>query len=372
MGLRARAQSALLRTVEDHDCGLRLVQAAVWRTTAGIAPTQCARRIILSLRHGSVPRYPPLIMRIATYNLQRLRLRQRNGEARLDGARDGDDPRDGPEATPLLDQIDRRLTAQVLCEVDSDVVALQEVFDQATLDHFHDSWLVPAGLAPYPHRVCLPGNDGRGFNVALMSRRPLHGLISHAKLTAKDLALTPPAGIPDSAPVFRRDCLQAKVGPLMLFCCHFKAPYPDAEQAWAVRRLEASVVRRLIERETRKRDEALWLVLGDLNEPGRYPGEHPSAIAPLTERFGIDLLERMPEAERWSYHDPASGAYTRPDAMIASPALAARWPQATPVVLRAGLERGTTRYSGPHLVGVGQHRPHASDHAALAIDLPGL
>ncbi|MCW1933483.1 hypothetical protein [Pararhodobacter zhoushanensis] len=57
--------------------------------------------------------------------------------------------------------------------------------------------------------------------------------------------------------------------------------------------------------------------------------------------------------------------------MIASPALAARWPDAVPQALRIGMSRdaGGTQ---PRLADVGAARPHASDHAALVLDLPGL
>ncbi|MDX5403422.1 MAG: endonuclease/exonuclease/phosphatase family protein, partial [Rhodobacterales bacterium] len=102
-------------------------------------------------------------MRLASFNVQSLRLRWRDGQPRLDGARDGDLPDDQGAAAEALDAADRRLTAQVLARTDADVIALQEVFDIATLDHFHDSYLLDTGTAPYPHRHCLPGNDGRGL-----------------------------------------------------------------------------------------------------------------------------------------------------------------------------------------------------------------
>lgn len=311
-------------------------------------------------------------MRIATFNVQNLRLRQRGGRAALDGARDADSPRDAAPGQRALDPIDRRLTAEVLREADADVVALQEVFDAESLDHFHDRLLVSAGARPYPHRVCLPGNDGRGLDVALMSRPPIARAESHAAATPRDLGLVPPEGLRDDQPVFRRDCLEAQVGALTLFVCHFKAGYPDPELAWRVRRLEAMAVRRLVERRFADPAAALWLVLGDLNEPAESGHGEARAIAPLTLGFAVDLVARVPEAERWSYRDPGSGAYSRPDAMLASPALAARWPDARPRYLRAGMEREADRYAGPRLPGVGLHRPHASDHAALVVDLPGL
>ncbi len=311
-------------------------------------------------------------MRIATFNLQNLRLRRQDGAARLDGARDADDPDDGGPGPARLDRIDRRMTAAVLRDLDADVVALQEVFDRATLDHFHDRFLATAVAAPWPHRVCLPGNDGRGLDVAFLSRHPLEGIASHAALAAADLGLADPPGIPAGLPVFRRDCLVARVRGLTLLNCHFKAPTPDPEAAWPVRRLEAEAVRRLIERRFPRPGQALWLVLGDLNEPSRAMPGRPSAIEPLIRDFSVDLAARMPEGDRWTWHDPRSGRYAQPDALLASPALAAKWPDAVPFVLREGLGREAGRFRGPRLAGAGEHRPHASDHAALAIDLDGL
>jgi hypothetical protein len=303
-------------------------------------------------------------MRIATFNLQGLRLRHHGGGDRLDGARDGD------EAADARDLADRRLTAAVIRDLRADVVALQEVFDAAALDHFHDRVLVPAGAAPYPHRVCLPGNDGRGLDVAVMSRRPLGAVTSHAGMRPADFGLPAPEGFGDR-PVFRRDCLVAEIGRLTLLVCHFKAPWPDAAASRPVRRLEAAAVRRILERRFPDPAAALWLIAGDLNDPDP-PGAPGRAIAPLGPPFGVDLTARMPAAERWSLHDPATGQRVLPDAFIASPRLAADWPDAAPEVLREGLSREAGPAAGRRLPGVGARRPHASDHAALVVAFPGL
>ncbi len=311
-------------------------------------------------------------MRIATFNVQNLRLRDGERGPRLDGARDDDLDLDRGPWAAAFDSADRRLTAAVIRDADADVIALQEVFDQRTLDHFHDKVLLPSGAAPYPHRVCLPGNDGRGLDVALMSRAPLSEVESHADATPRSLGIEPPEGIDRDARIFRRDCLVARVGALTLFVCHFKAPVPDAAAAWPVRRLEALAVRRIVERRFAAPAAALWIILGDLNEPAEAQRGVGRAIAPLTEGFAVDLMMRLPPEERWSYRQPEDARYSRPDALLASPALAARWPEARPRVIRAGLDREARRDRGPRYAEVGAHRPHASDHAALAIDFPGL
>lgn len=303
-------------------------------------------------------------MRVATLNVQNMRLLTAEGTPYLHGAWDSD----APEANGR-DPIDRCLTAKLLAGVDADVVALQEVFDRETLEYFHEEFLVARGMN-YPHRICLPGNDGRGLDVAVLSRRPVDALTSHVALTPGDLALEVPEGVDPAQPVFRRDCLKVALGALTLFVCHFKSNYPDPQVAWRTRRMEALATRSIIERSIARPDEALWLVLGDLNEPDA--ADCTRAIAPLEGGFGVDLMQRVPAPERWTYFDPHSGRYHCPDALLASPALARRWPDAVPVIERKGLGMEARRFAGARLDGVGMHRPHASDHAAVYVDFDDL
>ncbi|MEQ9695296.1 endonuclease/exonuclease/phosphatase family protein [Shimia sp. SDUM112013] len=303
-------------------------------------------------------------MRLATFNVQNMRLRADH----LDGARDRDLPDDLGPAAGVLDDYDRRLTAGVLAQADADIVALQEVFDQATLDHFHDRYLGPAGATPYPYRECLPGNDGRGLDVAILSRIKPVAVISHADLTPRRAGLPVPDGFDADAPIFRRDCLEVTLPALTLFICHFKAPYPETGRTAQVRHLEALAMRQIIEARFADRDEALWLLLGDLNEARRGQNN----LAPLRGRFSVDLMARLPKSERWSYHGAQDDLYSTPDAVFASPALAARFPETCPRVIRVGMGYEADRHDGPRLDTVGTHRPHASDHAAVVIDLPGL
>ncbi|PSK80839.1 hypothetical protein CLV79_11926 [Limimaricola soesokkakensis] len=306
-------------------------------------------------------------MRIATLNVQNLRLLKTDGSKQLHGAWDSDDPED-----TALDEADRKLTAELLKEINADVVALQEVFDLVTLEHFHDAYLLPAGVRPYGERICQPGNDGRGLDVALLSRRRVGAVRSHASLTLAEAGIAPPDGVNPHLPVFRRDCLMVTIGRLTLFVCHFKSPYPDASVAWTTRRLEALATRRLVERQFENPADGLWLIIGDLNEPDVGSGSRERAIAPLEVGFSIDLMKRTPVHSRWTYYDPHSRTYHCPDMLLGSPALATKWPHAEPVVVRRGLGTEASRMHRARLVGVGRHRPHASDHAAVTIEFSGL
>ena len=291
-------------------------------------------------------------MRIATFNLQNLRLRVKDGQARLDGAVDADVPDEPPD--PAMDRADRMRTARVIAEARADVVALQEVFDQRTLDHFHDAFLLPAEAPDYPFRYCFPGNDGRGLDVAALSRlRPLR-VESHAALTGADLGLTDiPPDLRDR-PLFRRDCLELGFDGVTIFNCHFKAPYPDAQKARVVRDAEACGVRALIERRFADPSRAAWIVLGDFNEPGRDAG-NLSALS----GFAVDLMTRLPDRQGWTFEMPGTHLLSRPDRIFVSPHLAARYPETAPSVVRSGMD------------GAGI-RPHASDHALVFADFPGL
>jgi endonuclease/exonuclease/phosphatase family metal-dependent hydrolase len=301
--------------------------------------------------------------------VQRLRLRQRAGEAHFDGAKDDDYTASRRIETPKLDLKDRELTAAVIKRTDADVIALQEVFDQRTLDRFHDEFLLDGSVAPWPHRVCKPGNDGRGFDVAVMSRIPLSDVRSHATLTCGDVGLEPMPGHGSEERIFRRDCLRVGIGPLTIYVCHFKAPYPDSERAFLLRRREAEAVRFLVEQDMSGKADPLWLIAGDLNEPAQEHEGREKAIAPLLENgFALDLINRIRARDRWTFRDPASGRYSHPDALLASPALAAAFPDAVPNLVREGMELAASRSTGPRFAQVGQSRPHASDHAAVSID----
>jgi len=298
-------------------------------------------------------------MRIATFNVQSLRLRGDH----LSGAHDDDTPE---RADRVLDHRDRLLTARVIRDLEADVLALQEVFDSATLDHFHDHYLRAAGVPPYPHRICLPGNDGRGLDIAVLSRSPPHEVVSHAALLPADLGLAVPPGLHAETPIFRRDCLRLELTGLTLFVVHFKAPTPDPETARRVRALEASALRALIKARFDDPASAMWLILGDLNDP--WDANDTPATAPVLPPFSIDLMDRIPQDARWTCHDPWSGRYGQPDQLLASPALALACRDAIPRILRHGMSLEAARHPGPHLPDVGRHRPHASDHAALVID----
>lgn len=304
-------------------------------------------------------------MRIATFNLQNLRLLSKPSGPHLEGAHDYDVE---TSYDPALDVLDRRLTAAVLARINADVVCLQEVYDIAALDFFHEEFLLPTGTAPYPYRLCLPGNDGRGVNVAMISRVRPDRVVSHADARAEDLGLTDSENVLGGEPIFRRDCLEIWFGDLALFLCHLKAPYPDRTRAAAIRSLEVLAIRRIIERSLADPAVALWMILGDLNGPLQKADQVDGGLGPLLNGFAIDLMRRLGQSEAWTFRMPQSGARLRPDAMLASPELAGRLLGVVPTIERAGMDPEAGHRIGGLFASVEDPRPHASDHSAIWID----
>ena len=309
-------------------------------------------------------------MRVATFNLQNMRLRLREGRPVLDGAFDQD--QSNVQRSVALSLADREKTAKVIHAAQADIVALQEVFDTAALDFFHDNFLLKTGLSAYPFRYCIPGNDGRGLNVAALCRSQPINVKSHANLTGADLDLSDLPPELREHRLFRRDCLELDFAGVTLFVCHFKAPYPDAEKAYIIREAEARAVRKIVEMRFDDPRHERWMIVGDLNEPGLGDELSRSALAPLKQGFSFDLLDRLAPGNDWTYEVPGTHLHSRPDRILVSPRLAQEYPNVRPEIIRTGMT-GPSRTRRHGAFGDEPNTAcHASDHALVYADFPGL
>lgn len=309
-------------------------------------------------------------MRLATFNVQNLRLRGQGSGARFDGAVDRNDSAGALPADQGLDDADRQLTARVIAECNADIVALQEVFDQRTLDAFDARYLTPLG-ASYPYRLCLEGNDGRSQDVAVVSRYPIDFFETAAHVTFGDLAIEPPNGFASDQRLFRRDCLSVQICGLWCFVCHLKSDGDSAGRSGALRYAEALGIRRLIERRFQHPSRAKWVILGDVNvqDQGRDGDAVDHSIDPLFGGFSFDLIDQLKDPNgRWTHYHSASDHRSCPDRILLSPLLAALNPNAFPHIMRQGMAR---RAGGaePRYPECGAFRPRASDHALVWADI---
>jgi endonuclease/exonuclease/phosphatase family metal-dependent hydrolase len=296
----------------------------------------------------------------------------------------------------------RQLTAQAIRDCDADVLCLQEVDGHDALRWFHDRYLRRALDEPYEHFALLDGNDRRGIDVAVASRRgwPIR-VMSNATLTYRDLDLFDDdlrrwGATPDDR-IFKRDALEVEVetadGPLTLWICHFKSMTEGRDKTMAVRRAEARAVRRLVEAKFGARTaSADWAIVGDLNdyrdhlmlrrgEDGTLEAVGERVVAtgfdPFhADHFAVDLVERLPPIERWTHFWAEGRELAALDHVFVSPALARANPDARPSVIRSGLpHRVPVERMRPaparfeRYPRVGFDRPKASDHCPVAVTL---
>lgn len=230
----------------------------------------------------------------------------------------------------------RNKVVERIKDMDLDVLALQEVEDLPTLEHFNSLDLSNM----YPYRVLVEGNDPRLIDVALLSKFPIGAVTSWRFATHKSA--------PD-APVFSRDLLEVEILDekrkkrlFTLFNTHLKSQYvapnenpvTGKERADLTRTRQSEAAVKIIE--ARTRPNSPFLLVGDMNDVPTAPTL--AAIA----HSGLGLVDGLanpsetrpapvdnppPASAAWTHRFKESGKparYDLFDQIWLSPALAAR------------------------------------------------
>ncbi|MGH1416552.1 MAG: endonuclease/exonuclease/phosphatase family protein [Pelagimonas sp.] len=153
-----------------------------------------------------------------------------------------------------------------------------------------------------------------------------------------------------------------------------------------MRQLEAIAVREIINRKFEAPSEALWCIVGDLNddkqvikvkkrldEEGRQvedvEGPNESGVDPLlNDGFGDNLVTLLPESNRWTHDYAGEKHKTQLDDIIASPALAETI-VGLPEIVSSGMPfRVPNSDDIPRFPRIGWDRPKASDHCPLVVE----
>ena len=321
-------------------------------------------------------------LRIATFNVENLLMRCDFNRIGIEGAQRKINKINSLAEAERVDSVfnvlsedDRTLTAQALAATRADVCALQEVENLVTLTAFHNRYLARWADRPYQERILHEGNDGRGIDVALLSRSPVIRHRSHSGETFGSLGLQPPRGSNKRTPVFRRDCLEIDIVKdnrmLTLFVCHFKSMHGGRAETRPVREQEALGVRAIIERRFKNPADEDWIVLGDLNDYLEIDGKpvRDHGLGPLVDDgFATDLapIAIDDDFDRWSHHYAHEDTYSALDHILLSPRLAGLNKRASAAYVRAGVPWRSTRHVGWRLPGVGWSNPKASDHCPFA------
>lgn len=313
---------------------------------------------------------PPV--RIATFNAENLFARYKFNsnvdprKAIVDGWRADQRKFD------IFDAETKKVTAEAIRAANADIVALQEIENFDTLKRFRSLYLNKSG---YKHAMLIDGNDPRQIDVAVLSRFPIVAARSYQHET-----------VAGGQSLFSRDCLVVDIAvaprkTLTLFVNHLKSmldkknPANGRRNTAARRRVQAERVVEIVrERFGTRPGDAPFVILGDLNDYMQTDDQGRPAIDALVAWDQVEnVVDRLPEAERWTHFFARKKAYRQLDYLLPSKALAAA-SRGLPVIERRGLPKGATRVAARRFAGIEDAPPSkkdraASDHCPLAFDL---
>jgi endonuclease/exonuclease/phosphatase family metal-dependent hydrolase len=259
-----------------------------------------------------------------------------------------------------IDEQAMRNTARVMRDVEADVMGVVEVESRTVLRDFNADVISALGGEAYRHAMVIDGNDTRGIDVGLLTRRefPIGQLRSHVDdmMGERDL-------------IFSRDCAEYEVttpsgARILLMLNHFKSKgYGSQQSSNDRRRAQAQRVKDIY-------DERVGMgikniaVLGDFNDT---PASAP--LSPLIEGTDLKDIFLHPTFDDGGYPGTYGNcsAENKIDFILLSPALFDKVTGGG--VFRKGMWPGARarRWEAyPELV---RKVDAASDHAAIWADI---
>jgi predicted extracellular nuclease len=272
----------------------------------------------------------------------------------------------------IFDAETKKVTAEAIAATNADIVALQEIENLDTLKRFRSEFLKGRG---YAHAMLIDGNDPRQIDVAVLSRYPIVCARSYQHET-----------VPGGESLFSRDCLVVDIAvaprkTLTLFVNHLKSMLDKKDRANGRRnsaprrRVQAERVVEIVrERFGARPGDAPFVVLGDLNDYMQTDDQGAPSIDALVAWNQVEnVVDRLPQAERWTHFWADKKAYRQLDYLLPSKALAAA-SRGLPVIERRGLPKSAVRVTARRFTGIESAPPSkkdraASDHCPLAFDL---
>jgi endonuclease/exonuclease/phosphatase family metal-dependent hydrolase len=251
-------------------------------------------------------------------------------------------------------------TARVIRELAADVLCVVEAENRTMLKRFNEALLPKLGGQPYDHVMLIDGNDDRGIDVGIMTRKdfPVQHIASHVDdADAKGI-------------IFSRDCpeyvIQTAAGNrLLALINHFKSKgYGPASASNDKRMRQAKRVREIYEARIQEGNE-LIAIAGDLNDAPDTAGP----LDPLLKDSG--LIDVMSHPDFIGDGRPGTHGNGTKDAKFDYILMS---PELQRTVRKAGIERrgvwgGKNGTLFPHLREIKSAKDAASDHAALWVDI---
>jgi len=261
--------------------------------------------------------------------------------------------------TEAVNGVATQMTAKVIKEVKADIMAVIEAEDRIALIRFEDQLLKPIS-ATYDGIMLIDGNDERGIDVGLLTRKPaaVESIVSHVD------------DMKSGKRIFSRDCVEFTVRvnnttSILVMVNHFKSKgFGSQADSNAKRKAQAKRAREIYDLR-RSQGVKMIAIVGDFNDT---PDSDP--LKPLLAQ-GSDLKDIFEHPTFQGDGRPgtfANGtASNKIDFILLSPDLFSR-------VTRGGIERrgvwgGVNGTLFPHFPEITKSIEAASDHAAIFADL---
>jgi len=257
-----------------------------------------------------------------------------------------------------VNELSTRNTAKVITELSADVLGVIEAESRPALVRFCNDVMPGAGGTPFEHIMLIDGNDERGIDVGLMTRKKFDivSIVSH--VDDRD----------DGGIIFSRDCAQYEIktangNTLILLVNHFKSKgFGSPAVSNAKRKRQASRTA-AIYRKIRQ-DHPFIAIIGDLNDT---PDSDP--IKPLFQQTGLKEIAELSNFEDGGRPGTFKNgtASNKIDYILLSPDL---FDKATAGgIFRMGVWGGVHGTLFPHFPEITREVEAASDHAAIWAEL---
>lgn len=171
-------------------------------------------------------------------------------------------------------------TARVIRDVDADILGVIEAENRIALKHFTDAGLVKGSKPIYPHVMVIDGNDDRGIDVGILTKKgfPIQRIVSHVD------------DLDGPRRIFGRDCPEFTVRTpggeeIVVLVNHLKSKgYGNPKANNETRLRQAKQVAKIYRAARKTHDHVV--VVGDLNDT---PDSAP--LAPLMATDARDITE---------------------------------------------------------------------------------
>lgn len=253
-----------------------------------------------------------------------------------------------------------RNTARAMVDLEADVLGIVEVESRPVLSAFNREILPAIGGTPFRHVMVIDGNDERGIDVGMMTRKgyPIGAMHSHVDDCT-----------PNGEAIFSRDCPEYEIttpagARLIVMVNHLKSKgYGGKAKSDAKRKAQAKRIAEIYEKLIERGVEYV-AVIGDFNDT---PESDP--LEPLLGGTSLKGIFKHDAFDDGGYPGTYGGctASNKIDYILLSPALFAKVKDGG--VFRKGMWPGVRPKKWESYDEVKRQEDAASDHAALWVDL---